>query len=210
MKAFTVMGRILKAAYEDLFLCVFLSIIWWIGTILVLPAAPVMLAMHRVTNRIANYKRVDNSFFWEALRQHIGKGWLLYAISALIPLAVIVNIWFYFNSPNGWLNVIGIAWLWILLLVVMVLQYIFPLFWQQDEPEIGLVLRNALLLVLRYPLYTLLILLFQLFLLIVSMVLTLPLILLTPALLALTANFAMTGILQEMDLAPEPPVVPSR
>jgi len=210
MKAFTVMGRILKAAYEDLFICVFLSIAWWIGTILVLPAAPVMVAMHRVTNRIANYKRVDNSFFWEALRQHIGKGWLLYGISLLIPLAVFMNVWFYLYSTSSWLNIIGIAWLWALLLVVMVLQYIFPLFWQQDEPEVRMILRNALLLVLRYPLYTLLILFFQLFLLIVSIALTLPLILLTPALLALTANFAVTGILQEMDLAPEPPEMPSR
>jgi len=209
MKAFTVMGRVLKAAYEDLFLCVFLSIAWWIGTILIVPSAPVMLAMNHVANRIANYKRVDNSFFWEALRQHIGKGWLLYVISLLLPLAVLVNVWFYFNSTS-WMNFIGIAWLWIFLLVVMVLQYVFPLFWQQDEPQIRLVLRNALLLALRYPLYTLLMLLFQLFLLVISLVLTLPLILLTPALLALTANFALTGILQEMDLAPEPPEISLR
>ena len=37
MKAFVVMGRVLKAAYDDLFLCVFLSIAWW--------ACPIVLVL---------------------------------------------------------------------------------------------------------------------------------------------------------------------
>ena len=41
MKAFTIMGRTLKAAWDELFLCVFMSVVWWVGTILILPAAPV-------------------------------------------------------------------------------------------------------------------------------------------------------------------------
>jgi uncharacterized membrane protein YesL len=209
MKAFTIMGRTLKAAYDELFLCVFLSIIWWIGTILILPAAPVTIGLHQVANRIANYKRVDNSFFWESARQHIGRGWLLYLINLLAPVAIFFNIWFYFNS-QGLLQAIGVFWMWLFVLSLMIGQYIFPLFWQQDEPDLKLVLRNATLLALRHPLYTFLILLFQLTLLVLSIGLTLPLILLAPALIALTANFALVGLLQEMGLAPHPPQAPPR
>ena len=209
MKAFLIIGRTVKAAYEELFLCVFMSIAWWIGTVLVLPAAPVTVAMHRVCNRIANYQRVNHDFYWEGIRQYFGRGWLTYLLHLLLPLLIVFQIWFYFNSTAAWLRVIGIAWVWVLMLLLMVMQYLMPLFWQQDEPSIKLVLRNAFLLALRNPLYTIIILLFQVAFLALSIVLFLPLLLLTPAVLALTVNFALIGLLQEMDLAPEPPVIPS-
>ena len=72
MKAFVVMGRVLKAAYEDLFLCVFMSIAWWIGVVPVVTIPLVIMGMQNVGNRIANYKRVDNGFFWEGARTQIG------------------------------------------------------------------------------------------------------------------------------------------
>jgi uncharacterized membrane protein YesL len=204
MKAFVVMGRTLKAAYDELFLCVFLSVAWWIGTLLIIPAAPVTLGVQQVANRIANYKRVDNSFFWEAARQHFGKGWLLYLINLLLPAAIAFNAWFYFQA-EGWLRTFGVFWIWLFILALMTGQFFFPLFWQQDEPDLKLVLRNAVLLALRHPLYTFLMLLFQLVLLAISIAITLPLVLLAPALIALSANFALVGLLQEMGLAPEPP-----
>ena len=209
MKAFVVMGRVLKAAYEDLFLCVFMSIAWWIGVVPVVTIPLVIMGMQNVGNRIANYKRVDNGFFWEGARTQIGKGWLLFLISLLVPILIIFHISFYVNS-GSWLPVIGFAWLWLLLLSLMIGQYIFPLFWQQDEPNIWLTLRNATILTLRHPLYSFLMLLFQLLLLALCIALTLPLVLLAPALLALANNFSLVGLLQEMDLAPQPPEVPSR
>lgn len=209
MKAFFVIGRTIKAVYEELFLCVFMSIAWWIGMVLVVPAAPVTAAMHHVCNRTANYKRVNHGFYWDAFKQRFGRGWLVYLLHLLAPLLVVFQIWFYFNgNAPSWMMVIGVAWAWLFVLIVMLIQYIFPLFWQQDEPQIGLILRNAFLLTLRHPLYTFIILVFQILFFALSFVLVLPLILLAPAAMAMTVNFALTGLLQEMDLAPEPPVIP--
>jgi hypothetical protein len=53
-------------------------------------------------------------------------------------------------------------------------------------------------------------LLFQILLLAISVGLTLPLVLLYPAMIAVTQNFALAGLLQEMGLAPQPPEVPAR
>jgi hypothetical protein len=244
MKAFVVMGRVLKAAYEDLFLCVFLSMIWWacpvillllIGAIgqyaggiletlpttsglagLVLIVLIILIVQPRVTmgvqhvaNRIANYKRADSGFFWDGTRQHKRQGYILFLISLLLPVAIGFNIWFYWNS-QGWLQLIGVVWLWLFLFSLMAGQYFFPLFWQQDEPNIRLALRNSILLTLQNPLYSFLMLLFQLILLAISIALTLPLLVLAPALLALTNNFALVGLLQEMGLAPQPPETPAR
>ncbi len=203
------MGRTLRAAYDELFLCVYMSLLWWIGTILIIPAAPVMLGMNRVTNRVANYKRVDNSFFWQGARTDVRRGWVLYFISMLMPVAVTFNIFFYLNSAS-WLRFVGLMWLWVLMLIMLFVQYVFPLFWQQDEPSLLLILRNALILALRHPIYTVLMLLFQIALIALSAVLALPVLLLTPALLSLAANFALVGLLQEMGLAEQPPEIPSR
>jgi uncharacterized membrane protein YesL len=243
MKAFTIMGRVLKAAYEDLFLCVFLSIAWWacpivlvlllgglsqwagslqalpstlglagiivIALILVLVQAPVTMGIQHVANRIANYKRADSGFFWETWRQYPGRGYLLFFFSVAIPAAIAFNIWFYFNS-QGWLQIVGVVWLWLFLFSLMAGQYVFPLLWQQDDPHVRLALRNSLLLALQHPLYSFLMLIFQLLLLAISFALTLPLILLAPALLAFSGNFALTGLLQEIGLAPQPPETPAR
>jgi uncharacterized membrane protein YesL len=204
MKAFVVMGRTLKAVYDELFLCVFLSLMWWIGTILILPAAPATVGLHQVANRIANYKRVDSSFFWESARMHIGRGWLLYLINLLVPVIIVSSIIFYL-STTGWLRILGFVCVWLFIFVLMFSQYYFPLFWQQDEPDIRLILRNSVLLALQHPLYTFLMLLFQILLLALSTAITLPLFLLAPALIAISANFALTGMLQELGLAPQPP-----
>ena len=208
MKAFLIMGRVLKAAWEDLFLCVFLSIAWWIGTFLVVTASPVTMGAQHVANRLANYKRADSSFFWEGARKNIGRGWLLFLVNILLPAAFLFNIWFYFNS-RGYFQLIGVLWIWLFVFSLMIGQYVFPLLWQQDEPKLGLALRNAALLALQNPLYSLLILLFQLVLLVVSFALTLPAVLLAPALIALTGNFALCGLLQEAGLAPPPPETPA-
>jgi uncharacterized membrane protein YesL len=206
MKAFTVMGRVFKAAYEELFICIYLSVLWWIGTLLVVTAAPATAGLFHVTNRIANYKRVDNSFFWEGAKSNIGRSWLLFILALGIPAAILFNSYFYINVEN-WVRVLGIFFIWLFVASVMMSQYLFPLYWQQDEPDLKLIFRNAAILALRHPLYTFLMLLFQLLLLVLSIGLTLPLILLAPALLALSANFALCGLLQDMGLAPEPPVI---
>lgn len=84
-------------------------------------------------------------------------------------------------------------------------QYFYPLFWQQIEPNLKLVLRNSFLLVVRHPLYTFLMLLFQLLLVVISVALVVPVLLLLPGLVILSHNYALVGLLQEMDMAPQPP-----
>ena len=55
MKAFTVMGRVLKATYEELFLCVYMSVLWWLGTVLIVTAAPAMAARAASTMATATW-----------------------------------------------------------------------------------------------------------------------------------------------------------
>ena len=205
MKAFTVMWRTIKALYEDLLLWVWLSVLWWVGIFLVLPAGPVTAGIHNAANRVANYKRVDSAFFWEGALLTIGKSWLLLGTNILLVVGVVVNIQFYGNSEANWARIVSIIWVWILLIILMAGQYFFPLLWQQDEMSVKMVLRNSFILALRHPIYTFLMLLFQVVLIVVSVATVLPIFLLTPAAVVLAMNFGLAGLLQELDLVPEPP-----
>lgn len=204
MKAFTIMWRVIKSAYEELFLCVGMSLLWWAGLFLVVTGAPATMGIEHVANRLANYKRADSGFFWDSARLHLRQGFFLFWLSVIVPPALAFNVWFYANS-EGWLRFISLVWLWVLLLWLLISQYLFPLFWQQDEPNIRLAFRNAALLTAKYPLYSLLLFLFQILLIFICVAVVLPLPLLLPAMIALAQNFGTLGLLQEMGLAPEPP-----
>jgi len=203
------MGRVLKATYDELFMVVFLSIVWWVGTVLIITAAPTMIGVSRVANRLANYRRVDSSFFWEAARSNFWRSWPIYLITVVVPIALAINIAFYSRLEGLWWA-FAVFWLWAFVFSLLAAQYTFALYWQQDEPGLLLILRNAFLLAVRHPLYSFLMLIFHLTLIIIGAVLALPLFLLVPGMLALSANFATTGLLQEMDLAPQPPEIPTR
>lgn len=203
------MGRVLKATWEDLFLCVTVSLLWWAGLMLVVTAAPATLALNDVANRIANYRRSGLEFFWSSARSGFGRSWLLFAGLLATLLMILLNIWFYAGA-TGWMRIISVLWLWVLLFFFMIAQYLFPLVCQQSEPKLGQALRNGALLAVRSPLYTVLMLLFQGVLIVASFALVLPIVFLLPSMLAFSANFALTGLLQEMDLAPLPPESPQR
>ncbi|MEJ5249640.1 MAG: hypothetical protein WHS90_17840 [Caldilinea sp.] len=204
MKAFTIMGRTLKGAYEEFFLVVALSVVFWIGTLLIVTAPMTWAGVHYVANRIANYKRAGFDFFWEGAKQHVGRAVLLWLLLLAAPPIMVNSVDFYFNN-GGWLVVPGFITLWLLLLSALAAQYFYPLFWQQTEPKLSLILRNSFLLVVRHPLYSLLMLLFQLLLIAVSVALLVPVLLILPGLLILAHNYALVGLLQEMNLAPQPP-----
>ncbi len=204
MKAFTIMGRVLKATWDELFLVGTVSLLWWLGQLLVLTAAPATMGVQHIGHRVANYRRVGIDFFWEGAKSNIGKGWLLYLASLLAPFALVVNVYFWGNA-QGWVTLLSVFWLWVSVIWLMLGQYLFPLLWQQDEPSLKLAFRNAALLAVRYPLYSFLMVAFQLLLMGLSIVTAIPLFFLLPGMIALSGNLALVGALQEMGLAAPPP-----
>lgn len=206
MKAFTIMGRTIKGAYEEFFLVVGLSLVFWAGTLLIVTAPMTWVGINYVANRIANYRRAGFDFFWEGARQHVKRGVLLCLLIVVAPPIMVSSVQFYLDN-GSWMIVPGFITLWLLILSLLAAQYFYPLFWQQTEPRLLLLLRNSFLLVVRHPIYSLLIFLFQGLLVVLSIMLVVPVLLLLPGLLILSHNYALVGLLQEMDLAPPPPEV---
>ena len=197
------MGRTFKGAYDEFFLILIVSLLWWVGTLLIVTAPLAMAGLQQVGNRIANYRRVDLSFFCEGARARIGASIVLWLVLVIVPALFWLSVSFYFER-GGWLLLLGTLLFWALVFLVMSAQYFFPLLWQQSDPGLGVLLRNSAVLAGRHPLYSLLMVLFQAGLIVFSVVLVLPLVVL-PGLIALAQNYALVGLLQEMGLAPQPP-----
>lgn len=205
MNAFRIMGRVFKALYEELFPMLGFSALWWASLLLVLPAGAATGGLQAVANRMANYKRIDSSYFWGAVRSSWLRSTITFWLLLLVPIMMWASILFYLWG-EGWMPMLGVALGWVLLLTLMVGQYVFPFLWQQDEPNLRMALKNGLVLAIRSPLYSILMVAFQTLLIIVSTLLVIT-ILVLPALIALSGNFALTGLLQEMELAPQPPEI---
>lgn len=200
------MGRTFKGAYDEFFLILIVSLLWWVGTLLIVTAPLAMAGLQQVANRIANYRRVELAFFWDGARARIGASIVLWLMLVVAPPLFWMSVTFYFQR-GGWLLMLGTLLFWALIFLMMSAQYFFPLLWQQTDPSLSLVLRNSAVLAGRHPLYSLLIVLFQAALIVVSVVLVLPLLVL-PGIIALAQNYALVGLLQEMGLAPQPPEPP--
>lgn len=205
-RAFTVFWKAIRSVYEDLFNFVWLSVLWWLGTVTVVLAPVVHMGLNRVAYRVANYKRIDNDFFYTGVRMHMPQAYLAYVLNLVASIVLLVCIWFYANVTLLWVNLMVIPLLWIAIFFLLLTQFVFPLIWEQDDRSLQLTYKNAMILVLRYPFFCLLVLLLKgTVLFLFSLPAGIPLIFFGPAFSTVLSNYALNYLLQDMDLAPPPP-----
>ncbi|MCD6289354.1 MAG: hypothetical protein J7M34_02540 [Anaerolineae bacterium] len=220
MRAFSVVFRSIRDFYEEMFLLVSLSIVWWVPviaiTVLVLPLArslpswlvgaavavlavllaPLTTGLCQIGYRIAYELRVDSSFFKESVREFFWPSVKLGLLNVVILVTIIVNLLFYARFP-GTLRLITILWIYVLIMWGAAQLYLFPLLIEQQEPRVLMAVRNAAVLVLTRPLFTLIVLLLAFILTALCTVLPVLLILIWPGLMALISTRALAVILEE-------------
>lgn len=205
-RSFTVLWKTIRSVYEDLFLFVWMSVLWWVGTITVILAPLVHMGLNRVAYRVANYKRIDNDFFYTGVRMNMREAYLCYALNLVASGVLFFCIWFYGNVSLFWVNLMVIPLLWIALFFVLLTQFVFPLVWEQEERSLQLTYKNAMILVLRYPLFCILVVVLKTAVLVLfSLPAGIPLFFFGPAFSTVLSNYALNYLLQDMGLAPPPP-----
>ena len=99
-------------------------------------------------------ERADLNTFWSGLRENLGRG----ALIGILTLAILVvnasNLFAYdvVTSLDVSLRIIWIAAIWLWLALIF---YFWPIYYAMETPTTIGVLRNALLLILRRPAFTL-------------------------------------------------------
>jgi uncharacterized membrane protein YesL len=180
--------------YDDLMLLAGASIVWWLGVLLIVPGPPATAGLYYLAHRIVHEQRVELGFFWQEARKRLGQSWGLAGVNLLALAILVVNFVFYAGIQN-FLRYIALAWVYLFLLWLALQFHLFPLLFEMENPRLGLLLRNAALLALMRPGYTLFLLVLAFLATILCIVLPFLLLAIWPALMALLgARATLTAI----------------
>lgn len=153
--AFRIAWWSLRDTYEELFVLIGANLLALVLFIPIVTGPPALAGLHYLGFHIANEKRVEFGFFWEGFRSCFLDSWKLAALNVLVFGVLGIDIWFYMAKVQGAWQVAGLVGVWMLLVWALAQLYTFPLLVRQEERKLFLLLKNAVLLTLAYPVFSL-------------------------------------------------------
>ncbi|MGI6207076.1 MAG: DUF624 domain-containing protein [Anaerolineae bacterium] len=196
--ALKVIGRSLRDWWDEMFLMVGVNLVWGLLAIALVTLFPASMGAYYLTNEKAHGRRVEFDYFWQGFRRYFGQAWALGAINVVFTGLLLTNIWWYSQLPQPF-NLLGILWVYALIVWLGALLYVFPLALEQEDKRLLLIYRNALTLAIGRPLFTLVVGLLSLVLLVASIGIPPLLLLVYIPLSALISNHATIDSLEYAD-----------
>lgn len=181
---------------------------WFIllSVVLALPLPIVSAGLCFVANQVTRAKAVSFHTFASGARRYWRKALAVAVINVVVLLLIASNLRFYSVVLEGaWTSLALGIWLVLAGYWLLVQIYWFPLILEMEDDRVLLGLRNALILVIVSPGFSLAIGLLMLLLLVAGTLLTVPAILLLASLLLLMANHATRSRLARMRKKPYRP-----
>jgi uncharacterized membrane protein YesL len=164
-----------------------------------IPAPPATAGLYYVATHIAREKRIEFNYYWQGFKSYLGLSWKIGAILLVSGAILVVDVMFYLNGANIFYTAIGFLGLWALLFWFTIQIYLFPLMIIQEDKSLKLILKNASLLTLAYPLFALGILIATILMTTVSVLLVILLATLWMPFVALLNSRATVSSLQEVE-----------
>jgi len=166
--------------------------------IAIVTGGPAMAGLHCLTNPIPHEKRIEFSYFWQGFKLYYLRSWQILGLWVGGTVIMAANIWFYrmwWQQGTQIAIVPVIVFLWITVLWLGIEPYLFPLFLEQEDKRILLVFKNAVLLALVNPGFTVLLMVLLGATLLLSLVFPPLLLLATFSLVALVDNRAIVQLM---------------
>lgn len=142
--AFRTLGRTLRHGYENLGTLAMVSIMWYIGAVLILPIGVVTAALHRVTQPMSEERAADWRRFLAHVRRDLGWGSALMALMIVMFALLLINIRFYALSSATPLRILALFFMTLLVVGAGIALYVFPLALRQEHQHVWRACRNAL------------------------------------------------------------------
>ena len=130
---------------------------WLMGIVLwmlLLVPTPANVALGGLARVAAGPDIPRFSAFRDALRGYWRLALRCTAVSVIVTLALVWNVWFYFNVGTGWLQLVSILWLYATLFWLSLHIYVVPLLLHVSEPRLLDVYRRAAFVALGHAGYT--------------------------------------------------------
>lgn len=221
--SFKAFWQSVKELFDELFALAIVNLIWVVinlplaliaGTLLlnnalgaagivallaVVPMAPATAGLYTVAQRVTEGRVISWRVFFEGFREYRMISWQVYGLWALGLALILVNIQFYLqlNSTIG--SFLTILFLYLLAIWFALLIYIGPLMLLQTDKRLRVIARNAFLMVLGRPVFTLSTVIMMAVIIVVSVFLRLLPFLLTFAFLALWSLRATMALIADAE-----------
>ncbi|WP_298819669.1 hypothetical protein [Chloroflexus sp.] len=164
----------------------------------VVPAAPAFAGLYALSKRISEGRASKLIDFFVGMRAYAVPAWRLYGVWMAGLALILWNLAFYINVPGILGGILIGFFLYLFMLWSALIIYAFPLMVLLDRPSLRQIGRNALILIVSRPVYTLVTMLLMGFTLLVSsVVLIVPFLLFTVSLLALWSVRATQFLIDE-------------
>ena len=169
------------------------SAIWRLvaSILLVVPLPIVSGALCFVTNQISHGKAVNWRMFSTGVRQYWGKSLVVALANVVVLILLVTNVQFYaFIVQGTWTNIVLSLWVVAALYWLLVQVLWFPMILELESEKVLLALRNALVMAIITPAFSITLAVAILILSVLSVVLTVPLVLFWASLVLLIMNHA--------------------
>jgi uncharacterized membrane protein YesL len=130
--------------------------ILWFGLSLPLVTAPAAwAAIMRLGHAAQRDPGVNFEPFWEAFKENLGRGLVLALVNALLILMTVVNINSTREQTGPLIDVMRAVWMLSVFVWFTIQLYMWPLFYAMEQPSLWGAVRNAMVMLLLNPGFTL-------------------------------------------------------
>jgi uncharacterized membrane protein YesL len=182
--AFRTLVRTLRHGYDNFFTLLLVSLLWYAGVLLILPAGVATAGLHHVVQPMTEERSTSWRSFFSHLRADVRWSSLLTIVLLLGFFLLRLNINFYGTINTSVSQVIAILFGTLSIIWFGLALFAFPLALRQEEQHLGTTLRNGLIIVLANA-PGVLISLILLAILVVGLIVLPPLFLIIPGAVAL-------------------------
>jgi len=133
------------------------NVLWLLLTLLIVTAPPASAGLHYLARRLTDPEEEDRTtwrHFFEGLKIYWLLSWQVAGLNWGIGMVLIVNLFFYVQSPQLPIQLIAVVIFYIFLVWLEMQLYLFPLLIEQQDKSIRLIFKNALLLTIKNPGFT--------------------------------------------------------
>ncbi|MBP7213095.1 MAG: DUF624 domain-containing protein [Anaerolineaceae bacterium] len=195
-QAFDIIVDSVKLWWKDWANQVLVSLAMVLASLTIVLLPPALFGVYKETLDLVHNTRTGISGWWIGFKQYFLKSLLWGLINLIIALVLLTNLWFYYNSQVDVAPLLVIVSIIMLIFWVVWQFYSLACFFMQEQASFKLAWKNGFIVIIKNPLYTLIISLTMLAILILSFYVYIPLVLGSIPLLTILSLLAVRATIE--------------
>jgi uncharacterized membrane protein YesL len=189
----SIVVRAITTLWENAFLSIFCSLVWLFLTLLIVPGPPATIAIYSMAWRVVSREPlIDFSDYLKDILKYFGVGWRWAAVNLPVLIILLVDIRTLPNLLPPFIAATTQVFTYVILAMWLVLNWLALAFlFQQKEVSLSQAFRNAGVMLLNHPFYTLIVVIITVVLLWLSLLMVIVNLLFGPMFIGLVATIAV-------------------